>query len=84
MSQNISSVKFIKHSNSFMLKTPDGKTWFLNLNLALFAADIPYTKKDGTFVSASHIQQIKAKNQKIYESIVNRAQIKTSNNGSQK
>ena len=64
--RNISQVRFIEKSNSLMIKTPDGNSWFLNLNLALYAAGISYEKKDGTQVSIEQIRQMKAESQKKY------------------
>jgi len=68
--RNIESVRFIEKSNSLLLKTPDGNSWFLNLNLALYAAGIAYEKKDGTQVNEDQIRKMKAVSQKKYMAAV--------------
>ncbi len=64
--KNISQVRFIEKSNSLLVRAPDGNNWFLNLNLVLYAAGIPYTKKNGELVSTDRISEMKAENQKRY------------------
>ena len=64
--RNISKVKFIKKSNSLFLITPDGNSYFLNLNLALHTVGIPYTKKNGEKVSIDQINEIKAESRRKY------------------
>ena len=64
--RNISQVRFIEKSNSLLIRTPDGNSWFLNLNLALYAAGIPYEKKDGTQINIEQIRKMKAESQSKY------------------
>ena len=65
-SRNISKLRFIEGSNSLLLKTPDGNSYFLNLNLVLYAVGLPYKKKNGEEVSADQIKKMKAKNHRRY------------------
>ena len=65
-SKNISQVRYIEKSNSLRLVTPNGETYFLNLNLVLFHAGHPYTKKNGEEVTLEQIGQMKAKSQEKY------------------
>jgi len=64
--KNINSVRFIEKSNSLLIKTPSGETFFLNTNLVLHELELPYTKKDGTKVSKKEIQDSKALAQEKY------------------
>lgn len=64
--KNINSVRFIEKSNSLLLKTPSGETFFLNKNLVLHELELPYTKKDGTKVSTKEIKESKALAQEKY------------------
>ena len=65
-SRNISQVRFIEKTNSLLLNTPDGDSYFLNFNLALYQAGLPYTKKNGEAVSIDQIKKMKAKNHRKY------------------
>ena len=65
-SRNISKIRFIESSNSLLLGTPDGNSYFLNLNLVLYAAGVPYTKKNGEAVSIDQIKKMKAKSHRKY------------------
>ena len=77
--KNINSVRFIEKSNSLLVKTPSGETFFLNKNLVLHELEIPYTKKDGTKVSKKEIQEAKAYAQEKYiQAIENNKQQKAS------
>lgn len=64
--KNIQNVRFIEKSNSLMVKTPTGETFFINKNLILRELEIPYTKKDGTKVSLKEIKESKARSQELY------------------
>ena len=64
--RNISQVRFIEKSNSLLLNTSDGDSYFLNLNLVLYAIGKPYTKKNGEEVSVDQIKKMKAKNHQKY------------------
>ncbi|MBC85867.1 MAG: hypothetical protein CL677_01715 [Bdellovibrionaceae bacterium] len=64
--KNISQVRYIEKSNSLRIVTPSGETYFLNLNLALFHAGIPYKKKNGEEVTLEQIGQMKAMSQEKY------------------
>ena len=70
--RNISKVRFIEKSQSLLLETPDGNSYFLNLNLALFQAGIPYTKKNGESISAAQIKKMKADSHRKYMAAVER------------
>ena len=65
-SRNISQVRLIEKSNSLLLNTSDGNSYFLNLNLVLYAIGKPYTKKNGEVVSADQIKKMKAKSHRKY------------------
>jgi len=64
--KNINSVRFIEKSNSLLIKTPSGETFFLTKNLVLHELELPYTKKDGTKVSTKKIKESKALAQEKY------------------
>ena len=64
--RNISQVRYIEKSNSLLLRTPDGNSYFLNLNLALFHAGIPYKKKNGDEMNVEQIRKRKAIAQERY------------------
>ncbi len=72
INQNIKKVRFIKKSNSLMIITPQGESYFLNLNLALFAAEMPYTKKNGETVTKEQILEMKARGQEKYMEAINK------------
>ncbi len=69
--KNIEKVRFIKKSNSLMIITPQGENYFLNLNLALFTAGIPYTKKNGEKVTKEQILEMKARGKEKYQEALN-------------
>ncbi len=64
--KNIKSVRFIKKSNSLLLKTESGETYFLNANLALHELEVPYTKKNGQKVTKKEIREMKEAAQEKY------------------
>ena len=64
--KKIKSVRFIEKSNSLLLKTESGETFFLNVNLALHELEIPYTKKNGQKVSKNEILEMKAISKERY------------------
>lgn len=64
--KNIKKVKFLKKSNSLLLRTESGETYFLNVNLAFHELEVPYTKKNGTKVSKKEILEMKAASQEKY------------------
>ena len=65
-SRNISKVQFIEESNSLLVGMPDGSSYFLNLNLVLYAAGMSYKKKNGEVISIDQIKKMKAKNHRKY------------------
>lgn len=58
--KNIKTVRFLKKSNSLLLRTESGETFFLNANLALHELEVPYTKKNGQNVTKEEILKMKA------------------------
>ena len=58
--KNIKTVRFLKKSNSLLLRTESGETFFLNANLALHELEVPYTKKNGQKVTKEEILKMKA------------------------
>ena len=78
INKNIKSVRFIEKSNSLLLKTVSGETFFLNANLALHELEIPYTKKNGKKVSKKEILEMKAVAQEKYLQTINNNKQKAS------
>jgi hypothetical protein len=64
--KTIKSVRFIEKSNSLLLKTESGETFFLNVNLTLHELEIPYTKKNGQEISKNEILAMKAISKERY------------------
>lgn len=64
--KNIKTVRFIKKSNSLLLRTESGETYFLNANLALHELEVPYTKKNGQKVTKKEILEMKTTAQEKY------------------
>jgi hypothetical protein len=55
----IKTVKFWKDKNTLFLVNEHGHMQIINANLIRHVLEIPYTKKDGTFVSTEQIQRMK-------------------------
>ena len=66
LNKNITSVKFIEKTNSLLLTTANGETFFLNANFALHELEIPYTKKNGETVTKEAILRSKQYSRKRY------------------
>lgn len=55
----IKTVKFWKDKNTIFLVNEHGQMLVVGANLIRHVLEIPYTKKDGTFVSKEQILQMK-------------------------
>ena len=70
LNKNIKSVKFIKKTNSLLLTTNTGETFFLNANFALHELEVPYTKKNGDSVTKEAILRSKEYSKKRYSQVI--------------
>lgn len=67
--ENTTTARLSKNGEFIIVKV-DGKTGFLNANLVKYLLGVPYTKNDGTLVSAGQIQTLKRKSQDAYAKAV--------------
>ena len=60
----------LSRDRKYLVVEADGKTTFLNANLVRYLFDVPYTRRDGTYVAAEEIFDMKERAQHAYESRV--------------
>lgn len=63
----------VSKNGKFMIVNFNGQTAILNANLVRYLFDVPYTRKDGTRVSASQIFEMKQSAQVAYDEKVKQA-----------
>jgi hypothetical protein len=64
----------LSKNGKYMIVEMSGQSAILNANLVRYLFDIPYTRKDGTFISNHEIFQMKENARTAYEQKVNAAQ----------
>lgn len=57
----------LSKNGRYLIVEKDGQSAILNANLVRYLFDIPYTRKDGTYISHHQIFQMKQKAQTAYD-----------------